>query len=181
MLVSGPLGSGSIFLAFRCDVALSHTLTPQATNIHSFYFVFRFLYQSEGEDSEAVRQGMNRVNPKYVLRNWMATLAYEKYDSTLPRSHSSCILTLTTYSFYLKILFDRAQEGDYSVIEELHELLLRPYEEQSPELAARWYQKTPSWARSTCSTSLHYTCNSTSNKIIFRVMRADMPGASFMS
>jgi len=60
---------------------------------------------------------MNRVNPKYVLRNWMAQLA-----------------------------IDQAEEGDFSLVSELHELLKRPYDEQ-PEMEADWYLKRPEWAR----------------------------------
>lgn len=58
------------------------------------------------------------ANPKYVLRNWMGLLAYE-----------------------------RAAEGDYSVVEELTGLLERPYDEQDPALSDKWYAKTPDWAR----------------------------------
>jgi len=59
---------------------------------------------------------MNKVNPKYVLRNYMAQLA-----------------------------IDAADKGDYSVIEELYELLKKPYNDQ-PE-AEKWFAKRPEWAR----------------------------------
>ena len=60
---------------------------------------------------------MRLANPKYVLRNWMAQLA-----------------------------IDAAEKGDYSVANELYELLKSPYEEQ-PELEEEWFQKRPEWAR----------------------------------
>jgi uncharacterized protein YdiU (UPF0061 family) len=63
------------------------------------------------------KQGMNRVNPKYVLRNWMAQLA-----------------------------IDKAEAGDYSLLEELYQLLKTPYSEQ-PEKEADWFVKRPEWAR----------------------------------
>ena len=60
---------------------------------------------------------MKLVNPKFVLRNWMAQLA-----------------------------IDAAEEGDYSVANELFELLKNPYDEQ-PEFESDWFQKRPEWAR----------------------------------
>ena len=63
------------------------------------------------------RDKMNEVNPKYVLRNWMAQLA-----------------------------IDGAEAGDYSICEELYQLLKQPYAEQ-PEFDEKWFQKRPEWAR----------------------------------
>jgi len=62
------------------------------------------------------RKRMNAVNPKYVLRNYMAQLA-----------------------------IDRAEQGDFALIDELLELLRRPYDEQPEQ--ARWARKRPEWAR----------------------------------
>jgi len=59
---------------------------------------------------------MNVVNPKYVLRNYMAQLA-----------------------------IDDANKGDYKLIEELFQLLKKPYEDQ-PE-NEKWFSKRPDWAR----------------------------------
>ncbi len=59
---------------------------------------------------------MNAVNPKYVLRNYMAQLA-----------------------------IDAADNGDYSVINELHTLLKKPYQEQLEN--EKWFVKRPEWAR----------------------------------
>ena len=68
-------------------------------------------------DSNPDRKLMMRTNPKYVLRNWMAQLA-----------------------------IDAAEKEDYSICEQLHELLKRPYDEQ-PDFEEEWYQKRPEWAR----------------------------------
>ncbi|MFK7786880.1 MAG: protein adenylyltransferase SelO family protein, partial [Crocinitomicaceae bacterium] len=58
---------------------------------------------------------MNKVNPKYVLRNYMAQLAIEA-----------------------------AEKGDYELIDELYQLLLRPYDEQTE--MEKWFAKRPDWA-----------------------------------
>ena len=68
-------------------------------------------------ESNPDRETMMQTNPKYVLRNWMAQLA-----------------------------IDAAEKEDYSVCEELHELLKSPYDEQ-PDFEQEWYQKRPEWAR----------------------------------
>jgi len=59
---------------------------------------------------------MNEVNPKYVLRNYMAQLA-----------------------------IDAADKMDYSVLNELYQMLKKPYAEQ-PEFE-KWFAKRPEWAR----------------------------------
>ncbi|NVK63798.1 MAG: YdiU family protein [Flavobacteriales bacterium] len=60
-------------------------------------------------------KAMNAVNPKYVLRNYMAQLA-----------------------------IDAAEHEDYSLVDELYQLLLKPYDEQ-PEME-KWFAKRPDWA-----------------------------------
>lgn len=71
---------------------------------------------------------MNLVNPKYVLRNYMAQLAIEAAD-----------------------------ESDYSVLEELYEMLKKPYEEQ-PHYQ-KWFAKRPDWARTKIGCSM-LSCSS---------------------
>ena len=60
---------------------------------------------------------MRLANPKYILRNWMATQAY-----------------------------DRAAAGDYSLVDELSALLERPYDDGTSEQEARYFRPTPDWA-----------------------------------
>ena len=59
---------------------------------------------------------MNAVNPKYVLRNYMSQLA-----------------------------IDEANTGNYKLIDELFQVLRKPYDEQ-PE-NEKWFAKRPDWAR----------------------------------
>jgi len=63
---------------------------------------YRDRIRHDGIPDTARRQKMNAINPKYVLRNYMAQLA-----------------------------IDKAGQGDYSLISELLELLRRPYDEQT--------------------------------------------------
>jgi serine/tyrosine/threonine adenylyltransferase len=58
---------------------------------------------------------MNKVNPKYVLRNYMTQMA-----------------------------IDEAHKGNYTIFEQLYELIKKPYEEQ-PEMS-QWFALRPSWA-----------------------------------
>lgn len=75
--------------------------------------------RADGDDGRGERvEQQAQTNPKFVLRNWMAVLAYEA-----------------------------ASQGDYSVIEELMRVLQAPYEEQDAETSGRWFAKAPSWAR----------------------------------
>lgn len=62
------------------------------------------------------KEQMNKANPKYVLRNYMAQMAIDKADN-----------------------------GDYSLIDEFYQLLKKPYDEQ-PD-SEQWFAKRPEWAR----------------------------------
>ncbi len=75
------------------------------------------------------KNNMNLVNPKYVLRNWMAQLA-----------------------------IDKAEKGDFSLVNQLHELLKRPYDEQN-EMEEAWFVKRPEWARNRVGCSM-LSCSS---------------------
>lgn len=61
---------------------------------------------------------LNLHNPKYILRNWMAALAYQQAE----------------------------EQGEYTLVKEIAALLENPYDEGSKEAHLRWYAKTPAWA-----------------------------------
>jgi uncharacterized protein YdiU (UPF0061 family) len=98
---------------------------PQWTDFLANYA--EILIAEAGEKNERT-VAMNRVNPKYVLRNYMAQLA-----------------------------IDAADEGDYSVVDELFKLLLKPYDEQ-PE-SEKWFAKRPDWAKEKAGCSM-LSCSS---------------------
>ena len=75
-------------------------------------------------DSNPDKTKMNKANPKYVLRNWMAQLA-----------------------------IDAAEKEDYTIAEELCKLLENPYDDQ-PDFEEKWFQKRPEWARNRVGCSM---------------------------
>lgn len=62
---------------------------------------YRQRIQQDGTSEQDRKAAMNRVNPKYVLRNYLAQLA-----------------------------IDKSEQGDHSMVNELLELLRHPYDEQ---------------------------------------------------
>jgi uncharacterized protein YdiU (UPF0061 family) len=89
---------------------------------------YKVRLQHEFETHEGRKEKMNAVNPKYVLRNYMAQLA-----------------------------IDKADEGDYSLIDELYQLLKNPYKEQPKN--QKWFAKRPEWARNKVGCSM-LSCSS---------------------
>ncbi|HTN73792.1 MAG TPA: YdiU family protein [Pirellulaceae bacterium] len=73
-------------------------------------------WQHDGTPGELRRARMDAVNPKYVLRNYLAQLA-----------------------------IDKAEQGDFSLIGELLEVLRHPYDEQPTKTA--FAELRPDWAR----------------------------------
>ncbi|MCW2926716.1 MAG: hypothetical protein JWM86_684, partial [Thermoleophilia bacterium] len=72
--------------------------------------------RDSGLDDDARRVRMDAVNPRYVLRNWVAQLA-----------------------------IDAAEAGDPSELAAIHEVLRRPYEDQSGDVPDRIDALRPEW------------------------------------
>ncbi|WP_335965212.1 protein adenylyltransferase SelO family protein [Galbibacter sp. PAP.153] len=83
---------------------------------NAWFELYAIRLKNEKLNDEERKKKMNTINPKYVLRNYMAQLA-----------------------------IDAANNGDYSLVDELYDLLKRPYDEQ-PE-HEKWFVKRPDWAR----------------------------------
>lgn len=111
--------------AFYDLIAISNPIEKEWLNWFENYII---RINKESVSDLDRKEKMNAVNPKYVLRNYMAQLA-----------------------------IDTANEDDYSLVKELHELLRKPYDEQ-PEYE-KWFAKRPDWARNKVGCSM-LSCSS---------------------
>ena len=82
------------------------------------------------ESFEKLSNEMKQVNPKYTLREWLLVPAYKE-----------------------------AQKGNYTLIEELQEVMTNPYAEQSSEIDEKYYQEKPSELFEIAGIS-HISCSS---------------------
>jgi len=96
--------------------------------LHTWLQKYARRCEIENLEPEKRARIMNSVNPLYVLRNYLAQLA-----------------------------IDKAEKGDYSGIEELMDVLARPYDEQTGK--AHLAEKRPEWARSRVGCSM-LSCSS---------------------
>ena len=85
---------------------------------------------STPDSREKLSQQMKLVNPKYTLREWFLVPAYQQ-----------------------------AEDGDYTLIKELQEVMTNPYAEQSKELQEKYYREKPSHLFDIAGVS-HVSCSS---------------------
>jgi uncharacterized protein YdiU (UPF0061 family) len=96
---------------------VSEQLTHEyRTRIGSWLRDYLIRLAKDNTSHEARRRRMNAVNPKYVLRNYLAQLA-----------------------------IDKAEKGDFSLVNELLEVMRYPYDEQPDK--EEFAKKRPDWAR----------------------------------
>jgi uncharacterized protein YdiU (UPF0061 family) len=90
---------------------------------------WRDLVRNDGNLAE-ISKKMKQNNPKYTWREWLVVPAYQQ-----------------------------AMQGDYTLVKELQEVLSHPYDEQSQEIADKYYRLKPKVFFDAGGVS-HYSCSS---------------------
>lgn len=118
----------SEFWMLLAESSYSENLEKFKEKWNNFLAVYAEILIAENHEKQERISQMNSVNPKYVLRNYMAQLA-----------------------------IDAADKGDYSIVDELFKLLLKPYDEQSE--SEKWFALRPDWAKTKVGCSM-LSCSS---------------------
>jgi len=89
---------------------------PYVADWQRWLLNYSYHLKEENTDPATRKDQQRKVNPKYVLRNYMAQLA-----------------------------IDAADQGDYTLIDELYQLMTKPYDDQ-PDME-RYFVLRPDWAK----------------------------------
>ncbi len=118
------------FASLQSDGVFYEDSVPESAQMVISSWLEKYLQRltKETDDDQTRFEKMNRVNPKYVFRNYLAQQAIEK-----------------------------AEQGDYSMVEELLTVLKKPYDEQ-PKYN-HYADKRPDWARTKVGCSM-LSCSS---------------------
>lgn len=101
----------------KINIAFYNALDEQSNQAWlNWLTIYKSTLNQESYSNDLRKKKMNEINPKYVLRNYMAQIAIEE-----------------------------AEKGNYQIIDELFNLLKKPYTEQ-PEFE-KWYNRRPDWAK----------------------------------
>ena len=104
-------------------------ISDEVKNSWNLWFItYAERLQKETISFQERKLKMDAVNPKYVLRNYMSQMA-----------------------------IDEANKGNYTLIDELFQLLKKPYTEQPAK--EKWFAKRPEWARDKVGCSM-LSCSS---------------------
>tara|TARA_R110000824_G_scaffold288508_2_gene476519 strand:- start:89901 stop:91505 length:1605 start_codon:yes stop_codon:yes gene_type:complete len=132
LLANLEVGKGAdadYLLSIVSEAFYADSIDPsEANNIKAWLLRYLQRLRDDGRADESRRQQMNAVNPLYVLRNYLAQEAIEK-----------------------------AEQGSYSRIHELQEVLKSPYTEQPGK--EHFAAKRPEWARHKAGASM-LSCSS---------------------
>ena len=91
---------------------------------------WKALINTSNLSHEELSKKMKLINPKYTLREWFLVPAYQQAD-----------------------------EGDYTLIRELQEVMTNPYDEQSKEIEDKYYKLKPAELFQIAGIS-HISCSS---------------------
>lgn len=128
-LADVSMGSPVLLAPFEAAYYQSEPLTADQHDATTSW-MRRYIERSrrDGTPDDMRRQRMNAVNPMYVLRNYLAQLA-----------------------------IDKSEQGDHTMVNELLDVLRRPYDEQPGKEA--FAEKRPEWARHRAGCSM-LSCSS---------------------